>query len=62
MEIGRLLEIRQKMGLEGEVLKKFVMEQQAIEREERHRERETKRVEMKAEAGARESEAKTERT
>ena len=56
----RLLEIHVdwKMGLEGEVLQKFVMEQQAIEQEERHCKREMKRVEMEAEAGAPESGAK----
>ena len=43
------------------VLQKFVMEQRAIERGERHLEREMKRVEMEAEAGARESETKTEK-
>ena len=47
--MDRLLEVGQKMGLEGKELQSFVSEQLVIEHDERQREREFKRAQMKAE-------------
>lgn len=50
----RLAELGEKMGLNGEDLRQFVLEQQAIERDERQREREFRRVEADKEEAERE--------
>ena len=46
----RLIEMGERMGLSGEALQAFVTEQQSIEREERQRERDLKRLQVEVDA------------